>query len=134
MTLVRGGTESIARRISGGEVFDLVVIAGPSIDQLMGEDRIAQRGRTDFAKSGVGVAVRSGLPRPDMGFQQISELLHVRGIDYLGPLPADIQNTTVYAIGLHALAPAPDAARELVGALIAPEAGSILGKAGSDAP
>jgi molybdate transport system substrate-binding protein len=31
----------------------------------------------------------------DIGFQQISELLPVKGIDYLGPLPADI--FTVFA-------------------------------------
>jgi len=68
----------------------------------------------------------------DLGFQQVSELLHVKGIDYLGPLPADIQNITVYSAGLHTAAPAPDAAKALVKFLTAPEAGPIIKKIGME--
>ena len=41
----------------------------------------------------VGAVVARG--EAEIGFQQISELLPVSGIDYVGPLPADIQRTTV---------------------------------------
>ena len=68
----------------------------------------------------------------DLGFQQISELLHVKGIDYLGPLPTDIQNITVYSAGLHTAAPAPEAARALVKFLTAPEVGPTIKKIGMD--
>jgi molybdate transport system substrate-binding protein len=198
VTVAWGGTEAIARRVASDEIFDLVVIAGPNIDRLISDGKLAQGSRTDFAKSGVGVAVRSGLPKPDIsssesvknavlaarsvayssgpsgfyvaelfkrlgiaeqvkdktkqppsgvqvgellargeadiGFQQVSELLHVKGIDYLGPLPADIQNVTAYAIGLHASSRVADAARELVKALVSPEAGRIIKQTGMDPP
>ena len=53
--------------------------------------------------------------------EQISNLLHVKGIEYLGPLPPEIQNITIYSAGVHAQAPAPNAARALVQFLTAPE-------------
>ena len=54
----------------------------------------------------------------DIGFQQVSELLHVKGIDYLGPLPADVQETTAFAAALHTMAKTPDAALAFMDALI----------------
>jgi molybdate transport system substrate-binding protein len=198
VTTIWGGTEAIARKIRNGEVFDVVIVAAPAIDELTQEGKIVQGSRTDFARSGVGVAVRTGLPRPDissaqalrqavlnansvayssgpsgyyladlfrklgiadqirdkvrqpgsgvqvgeiiargeadLGFQQISELMHVKGIDYLGPLPAEIQHMTVYAAGLHSEASAPDAARALMRLLTAPESASVIRKTGMEPP
>jgi len=56
----------------------------------------------------------------------------MKGIDYLGPLPADIQQITVYSAGLHAAATAPDAAKALVKFLTAPEAAPIITKTGME--
>ena len=50
----------------------------------------------------------------EIGFQQISELLPVPGIDYVGPLPAGAQKVTVFSAGIVAGAAGPDAARALV--------------------
>ena len=196
VTTIWGGTEGVTKRISGGEVVDIAIIAAPNIDRLIAEGKLVSGSRTDFAKSGVGVAVRTGLPKPDvssaeavkravlaansvayssgpsgfyvadlfkrmgitdqikdkvkqpasgvqvgelvargeadLGFQQISELLHVKGIDYLGPLPPEIQNMTIYSAGLHTAAPAPDAARALVKSLTSPQAGPVLKKIGME--
>lgn len=196
VTTIWSGTEGVAKRVSGGEVVDIVIIAAPNIDKLILENKLVAGSRADFAKSGVGIAVRTGLPKPDissaealkrtvlaansvayssgpsgfyvadlfkkmgiadqikdkvrqpasgvqvgelvargeadLGFQQISELLHVKGIDYLGPLPAEIQNITVYSAGLHTAAPAPDAAKALMKFLTAPEAGPIIKKIGME--
>ena len=68
----------------------------------------------------------------EIGFQQVSELLHMKGIDYLGPLPADIQNITVYSAGLHTAAAAPDAAKALVKFLTSPEASQTIRKIGME--
>ena len=68
----------------------------------------------------------------DLGFQQVSELRHVKGIDYLGPLPAEIQNITVYSAALHAAAPAPEAAKAFMTALSSPEAAAIVARSGMD--
>jgi molybdate transport system substrate-binding protein len=68
----------------------------------------------------------------EIGFQQVSELLPVAGIDYLGPLPADIQETTVFSAALHKSAGAPDAAKALIRFLTAPAAMPVIRKAGME--
>ena len=64
----------------------------------------------------------------DLGFAQLSEFLNLPGLVDLGPLPASIQNFTIYAVGLHVAAPSPDAAKALVKHLKAPEATSAIKK------
>jgi molybdate transport system substrate-binding protein len=194
VTAVWSGTAGVTQKISGGEVVDVVIVGAANIDKLIREGKLLAGSRVDFAKSGVGIAVREGLPKPDissaeavkkavleaksvayssgpsglyiaelfkrmgiaeqvkdklklppsnvlvgevlargeadLGFQQVSDLLHVKGIVYVGPLPAEIQNTTVYAAALHTKAPAPEAAKSLVKVLTAPAAGPIITKAG----
>lgn len=194
VTLIGGGTEGIAKRIAGGEAVDVVIVAAPNIDRLIADGKLLAGTRTDIARVGIGVAVRSGLPRPDvssadavkravlaaksvayssgpsgfylaelfkrmgiadeikgkvkqpesgvqvgelvargeadLGFQQVSELVHVKGIDYLGPLPAEIQTITTYSAALAPGARSPDASRALVKYLTAPDAAPVLRKAG----
>ena len=60
----------------------------------------------------IGEVVASG--DAEIGFQQVSELLPVKGIDYLGPLPADIQEVTVFSAAVHKAAGPTDAARALL--------------------
>ncbi|MEK1931206.1 MAG: substrate-binding domain-containing protein [Pararhizobium sp.] len=188
------GTVNATKRVSDGEVYDLVLIGAENIDRLIATGQLASGSRADFAKTGVGVAVRDGLPKPDVstgdavkaavlsarsvaysagpsgayvgellkrmgiseqvaskvkqpssgaevaailsrgeadfGFAQVSEFLNVPGLSYLGPLPDSIQNFTIYAIGLHAAAPSPDAAKALIKHLKAPEAASSITKMG----
>jgi molybdate transport system substrate-binding protein len=68
----------------------------------------------------------------EIGFQQVSELVRVKGVDYLGPLPNDVQETTVFAVALHTKAAAPDAAKALMKYLSAPEAAPVIRKTGMD--
>jgi len=68
----------------------------------------------------------------DIGFQQVSELLPVTGIDYLGPLPAAIQETTVFSAAVHNAAGPVDAAQALLKYLTAPEAAAIIRKTGME--
>ena len=75
-----------------------------------------------------GVAVARG--EGDIGFTQVSELLAVKGIDYLGPLPADIQDVTIFSAGLGKAAPQPDAAKALLKFLTAPPSVPVLKKTG----
>jgi molybdate transport system substrate-binding protein len=78
----------------------------------------------------VGVLVARG--DAEIGFQQVSELIHVKGIDYLGPLSSDVQETTVFAASLHARAAALEAAISLVKFLSAPAAGAVIRKTGME--
>jgi molybdate transport system substrate-binding protein len=62
----------------------------------------------------------------EIGIHQISEILPVKGAVLVGPLPAEIQNFTVYAAGVGTAAKDSAAARALVKFLVGPHAGPII--------
>jgi molybdate transport system substrate-binding protein len=66
----------------------------------------------------------------ELGFQQISELLPVPGIDLVGRLPPELQKITVFSAGVVAGSHAPDAARALIRFLAAPAAQSAVTQSG----
>jgi molybdate transport system substrate-binding protein len=90
------------------------------------KDRIVQ------AKPGVPVGSLVAKGEVELGFQQLSELLHVQGIELLGPLPADIQITTVFSAGACAGSRNPDAAREVLKFMTSPEANEAKRKQGME--
>jgi len=66
----------------------------------------------------------------EIGFHQLSELLPVKGVDIVGPLPAEVQQITVFSGALHSAAKEPDAATALTKFLTAPRAADIIKKHG----
>ena len=185
----------LMQRVKDGETCDLVIMQASSIDELIRLGRLTDGSRVDLARSGVGVAVRTGATRPDissadavkrtllaakslaystgpsgvyvlglfqrlgiadelrsrsrqikgepvgavvargeaeLGFQQVSELLPVPGIDMIGPLPPAIQQITVFAAGLHVGAKEPAAATALAKFIAAPAAAAIIRKTGME--
>jgi molybdate transport system substrate-binding protein len=78
----------------------------------------------------VGLALANG--EGDLGFTQVSEFLPVKGIVYLGPLPADIQHITVFSMGLHTAATAVEAGRSLMRFLASPEAVPAIRRSGME--
>jgi molybdate transport system substrate-binding protein len=97
----------------------------PTLFQKMG---IADELKPKIIQIGPGLPVGETVARGEgeIGFTQMSELMSVKGIDYLGPLPAEVQFITVFSAGVHAAAPAPEAARALLKFLTAPEAAPVL--------
>lgn len=79
-------------------------------------DRIVQ------ATPGVPVASMVADGRVALGFQQLSELLNVPGIDIVGPLPTGVQLTTVFAAAVAATSTQPEAARALIAFMASPQA------------
>jgi len=75
---------------------------------------------------GVGATLAGGAG--DIGFTQMSELMSVAGIQYLGPLPAAVQHHTVFSAGVHA--DAGDAARALLAYLGGRDAVTVLRRHG----
>ena len=188
------GTLNVQKRLAEGEVYDLIIMAGPAIDEQIGLGKAVAGSRVDFAKSGTGVAVKKGAAKPDIhsvdafkktllaaksigystgpsgvymlsvfeklgvtgevkgklkqtpsgvfvgtliasgeteiGFQQISELVHFPGIDYVGPLPGELQRMTVFSAGIHAGAKQAEAAKALVRFITAPAAAAVIRKHG----
>jgi molybdate transport system substrate-binding protein len=78
----------------------------------------------------VGEVVARG--EAELGFQQMSELMPIKGIDVLGPIPSEIQKVTVFAAGLAAGAPEPEAGAALIKFLSAPAAAPFIRKSGMD--
>lgn len=76
----------------------------------------------------VGAVVARG--EAELGFQQLSELMPVAGIDIVGPLPADAQEISVFTAGVHAHAQDADAAMALARFVTAPVAHATLRSAG----
>jgi len=76
----------------------------------------------------VGGVVASG--EVEIGFQQISELRPVKGIDIVGELPPGAQRVTVFAAGIPVTAKQPEAAKALIGWLASPAAYPVIGKTG----
>ena len=62
-----GPTVGLVQRIRAGEKADLAIITDPAIDALIGENILDAAGRTNIAVSLVGMAVRAGAPKPDIG-------------------------------------------------------------------
>jgi len=101
------------------ELFQRLGIA----DEIKGKSRKIESER-------VAAVVARG--EAEIGFQQISELLPVAGIDYVGPLPHDVQRVTVFSAGVAAGARAPDAARALIRFLASPAVAPAIRKSGME--
>jgi molybdate transport system substrate-binding protein len=192
VTTIFTGTLGVMKRLSEGEAYDLLIMSRQSIDELAQSGKVVAGSRTDIAKSGVGVAVGKGKPKPDIstvdalkktllaaksigystgpsgvyvvtmfqkmgiadeiksklkqtptgvfvgsiiasgeaeiGFQQVSELSFFPGIDYVGPIPAEVQLITVFSAGIPAGTKQADAAKALVSFITAPAAAAVFKK------
>jgi len=78
----------------------------------------------------VGEAVARG--EIEIGFQQISELRPVKGIDIVGPLPPGAQKVTIFAAGIPATSKHPAEAKALIQWLASPAAYSAIKASGLD--
>ena len=67
-----------------------------------------------------------------VGFQQVSELLHAKGIHYLGPLPAELQNYTVYSAAVHSSATDVGIVKQLLAALRSSSVQAVVRTAGME--
>jgi molybdate transport system substrate-binding protein len=76
----------------------------------------------------VGNVVARG--EAEIGFQQVSELLPVPGIDFVGPIPAELQKITVFSAGIATGTKDPNAAKTLVEYLASPAASAAIKKSG----
>jgi molybdate transport system substrate-binding protein len=188
------GTLNVQKKLAAGEPYDLIIMAGPAVDEQVKLGKAVAGSRVDLAQSGSGLAVRKGAPKPDIrsvealkktllaaksigystgpsgvymltvfeklgiadqvkgklkqtpsgvfvgtliangdaevGFQQIAELVHFAGIDYVGPLPGELQRMTMFSTGIHSGARQAAAARALVKFLTAPAAAPVIRKHG----
>ncbi|UZE49944.1 molybdate ABC transporter substrate-binding protein [Rhodopseudomonas sp. P2A-2r] len=131
--------------ISSGEALKKTLLSVRSIGYSTGASGvylvslIAQMGISDAVKpklkeapSGVRIGTLIASGDAEIGFQQISELIHEPGVDYLGPLPADVQKVTIYSAGISNGTKQIEAAMALVKSITAPDAASVIKQHGME--
>jgi molybdate transport system substrate-binding protein len=185
---------AIPVRLERGEAIDVVIMAGPALEELIAKGKIVPASRVDLVQSKIGMAVKAGAPKPDIstvealkrtlleaksiaysdsasgvylstelfpklgiaekilgktrkieadpvggvvatgefeiGFQQISELRPVKGIDIVGELPPGAQRVTLFAAGIPVTSKNPEAAKALIAWLASPAAYPAIKKSG----
>jgi molybdate transport system substrate-binding protein len=68
----------------------------------------------------------------ELGFQQISELIPMPGVDLVGPLPPEVQKITLYSAGVVVGSKEPEAGRALIKFIASPAAAQVIAKTGLD--
>jgi molybdate transport system substrate-binding protein len=190
------GATSIPSRLQRREPADVVIVDDEALTQMVADGVVIAGTRRPLAQSGIGMAVRAGAPRPDigsvealkqtllaatsiaysasvsgryltmelfqrlgiaeqmaaksrriegervgavvargeaeLGFQQTSELLPVPGIDYIGPLPPEVQRVSVFSAGVAAHSGHRAAAEALIRFLASADAAPVVIKTGLD--
>jgi molybdate transport system substrate-binding protein len=98
--------------------------SGVALVKLFERWGIAQelQGRLVQAPPGIPVGALVARGEVALGFQQLSELIHLEGITVLGPMPAAIQITTTFSGALCQASQQAGAVRELLAFMAAPEA------------
>jgi molybdate transport system substrate-binding protein len=92
------------------------------------------RHRIVLAPPGVPVGALVARGEVELGFQQLSELVHVSGIDVLGGMPAPIQIVTTFSAAVGARAGEPAAARALLAFMASPAAADAKRRQGMEPP
>jgi molybdate transport system substrate-binding protein len=98
-------------------------------DQVMRKTR-----RVRGPPSGEPVAAVVARGDAEIGLQDVSELIHVPGIAYVGPIPAELDRNSTYAAVITTQANEPEAAKALIRLLSSLEAEPIIVKAGLKLP
>src|SRR5256885_4171812 len=190
--------EAIPARLARGETADVVILDGGAADELGRRGLVRAASKVDLARSLIGMVVRSGAAKPDIGsveafrstllaakslaysdsgsgtylsttlfpklgvadqvagksrkvrgppsgepvaavvargeaeigFQQVSELIHVPGIAFVGTIPAEVQPMTFFAGALTSGVRQPAAGSALIRFLASPDAAPVIVKAG----
>ena len=187
---------AIPIRLERGEPADVLIMVGYALGDLVKQGKVVADSRVDLVKSPIGIAVKSGAPKPDIssadavkrallatktiaysdsasgvyvstemfeklgiadamkdkarkipatpvgeivargdaeiGFQQVSELLPVQGIDIVGQLPSELQKVTVFSAGIASVSKEPDAGKALIKFLASPTASAVIIKSGME--
>ena len=118
-----------AKTIAYSDSASGVYVSTEMFDKLGIKDAMKDKARK-IPATPVGEIVAHG--EAEIGFQQISELKPVEGIEIVGPLPDELQKITVFSAGIATVSKEPDAGKALIKFLASPAARAEIVKSGMD--
>jgi molybdate transport system substrate-binding protein len=198
LSVIYGTTGDIVKRVNSGETPDVVFASAAALQGLATAGKVVAGSNVPVARTGIGISVRTGAPKPDIGsvealkrsllaaksiaysdpkdggtsgihfaqviqrlgiaeqlqpktilvgsggnvgevvakgeaeiaVQMITELLPVRGTQYVGPLPGELQNMIVFAGGVGAGGKQPEAGSAFIKFLLSPQGIRIMKSTG----
>lgn len=190
----------VEKRVVGGEAVDVVVVTDIAAEKLAGQGLVVNDARSIIARVGVGIGIREGAAKPDIGnsealkqtllraksvtypdparggasgihfatvidrlgiaqpikeksvlganpdfvcvavakgevelcVHQISEIMPVKGVTLVGPLPKDVQRTTTFAMAVSIRAGEAEAAKAFLAFVSRPSFKARFAEAGLD--
>ena len=92
------GSESIPSRLERGEAVDVVIVADDALNQLIKNGRVLADSRVELARSGIGMAVRRGAPKPDISSVEALKraLLQAKSIAYSASVSGQYLTTELF--------------------------------------
>ena len=99
LRITYGPSGGLARRLNAGEAADLIVVDGKALDELIKQGKVVA-GRTDVARTGIGIAVRKGAPKPDVSSPEALKraLLAAKSIAHTAPAGGGV--TAAHVMGV----------------------------------
>jgi molybdate transport system substrate-binding protein len=119
-TLLQAKSIAYSASVSGDYFTTELVQRLGIADQVLGKSRRTEGGER------VGAVIARG--EAEIGLQQISELLPVPGVDFVGPLPAAVQRVTVFSAGIGTGSRNPAIAKSFIDFLTSPAAVAVIRK------
>jgi molybdate transport system substrate-binding protein len=183
------------RRATASEPFDVLISGSPVVDEWIRDGRLVAKTRADIARSGIGVEVRAGAPKPDissvdafkrallnakaiaylrigsglylaglldrlglaeaiqfkvtrpesdivselvakgeveLGMTVITQILTTPGVDFVGPLPPEVQSYVTFSGAVSSRSRVPDGARQLIKFLGSPRSIAVMKRQGME--
>jgi molybdate transport system substrate-binding protein len=84
LTMTWTGSVDVRKKIAADEAFDLIIMAHPDLDAFSKQGKVSEKSIVDLMKTGIGIAVRQGLPKPDVSTADAlkASLLSAKSIAY----------------------------------------------------
>ena len=118
-----------AKSIAYSDSASGVYVSTEMFQRLGIADAVKDKARKIPAEPVAGVVARGDA---EIGFQQISELRPVAGVDIVGPLPSELQTVTIFSAGIATVSREPEAGRALIKFLASPAASAAIIKSGME--
>jgi molybdate transport system substrate-binding protein len=97
-TSIGTGANSIPSRLQRGEPVDVVIVADAVLRNLIKDGLVLAESQVPLARSGIGMAVRAGAPRPDISSVDALKraLLEAKSIAYSASVSGDYLSTELF--------------------------------------